>query len=231
MKRLFTLFILSIATGSPLFANYPPTPHGMKGYWESTEPGGKRQFRMLPYGFGFKIDEHYHDEFPNGLYPDAKATKPLWSVDFYEESLCWHNESPDDRRPLYLSENGRWLVRIHAMASKPDDTVLWFYEDGKLIKSHTLQDVMGESTESGAPHWCSHAEFKDAATFGVHLPAERHSIKRIDFDVKTGTLLKRVNGFTTARVNEFGYLLLAVSVPFLILALILKFMKRPKPAQ
>lgn len=198
----------------------------MKGYWESTEPGGKRHFRMLPYNLGFKADEYYHEEFPNGLYADAKATKPLWSVDFYEESICWHNESPDDRRPLYLSENGRWLVRIHAVASKLDDTVLWFYEDGELIKSHTLQDVLGDDAEAGPDPWFQRMEFDDHGTARVSTSATWHSWYWYDFDAKTGKLIGRTAVQSTRRINDFGLVLAAIGVLLLVFAVIWNRRKR-----
>lgn len=227
MQRLFTLCILSLAIGSPLFANYPPTPHGLKGYWESTEPGGKRQFRMVPYGIGSKADYYFHRQFPSGLYSDSKATKPLWSVDFYEESICWPNESAE-LRPLYLSENGRWLVRVRAVANKPNDTVLWFYEDGKLIQSHTLRDVLGDDAEAGPEPWLQRMGFADHGTARVSTPATWHSLYWYDFDTKTGKLIGRTAVQSTRRINDFGLVLLAIGVLLLVFAVIWNRRKRRK---
>jgi hypothetical protein len=225
MQRLFTLCILSLAIGSPLFANYPPTPHGLKGYWESTEPGGKRQFRMVPYGIGSKADYYFHRQFPSGLYSDSKATKPLWSVDFYEESICWPNESAE-LRPLYLSENGRWLVRVRAVANKPNDTVLWFYEDGKLIQSHTLRDVLGDDAEAGPEPWLQRMGFAEPGTVQISIPAGWHSWVWHDFDAKTGKLIGRTAVQSTRRINDFGFVLLAIGVLLLVFAVIWNRRKR-----
>ena len=195
MKGLITISICTLFA-SALCANYPPTPRGLEGYWESNEPHGKRQFRMLPYNKEFTPG--WHKVFPNGLYADATAERPLWQVDFYEESVCWYGkDAMRDYSPLYISRNGRWLARVREKSGLGAEPVLWFYEDGKLMKSYTLVEVVGpERVElaRGRDTWFSRVRFDDTNQEGAleissHL--DEAGGEAIYFQMSTGSLVRR----------------------------------------
>ncbi len=227
----------SPAPEEPL-GTYPASPRGIKGYWVSTEPQGKRQFRMLPFAEGIEFSQGIHKQFPNGLFADAEATTPIWSVDFYESGINWYGEKhPADPCTLVISRNGRWLARVRHNPESANDKVLWFYEDGKQGRSYSLLDLV-------TPEQAQKFIDKEANQFRVEYRSENSGailelvfpwngtgFDFIRFSLSDGSILER--GTATAGPREpdyFRWIGLALVVAFFVgcAAVFLKIYKQLK---
>ena len=228
----------SPAPEEPL-GTYLASPRGLTGSWVSTEPRGKRQFRMLPYDEGIEFSQGMHKQFPNGLYADAEATTPIWSVDFYEAGINWYGEnSQSDPNPrLVISKNGRWLARVRHDPESANDKVLWFYEDGKQGRSYSLLDwVTPEQAQKFIDKEANQfrVEYRSEnsrAVLELVFPWNGNEWEYIRFGFSDGSILER--GTATAGPREpdyFRWIGLALVVAFFVgcAAVFLKIYKQLK---
>lgn len=86
----------------------------------------------------------------SGLYHSGDRTKPLWTVQWYAHTV-------------YLSGDGRYLVRMGPWASGADDLAVAFYDRGRLIKQYSVQDLVAD-TES-LPRSVSHFQWRREVEF------------------------------------------------------------------
>lgn len=80
----------------------------------------------------------------SGLYSDNKS-EPLWTVDWFSYQV-------------FLSSNGKYLVRTGPWATKGADEAISFFSDGKLIRSYDVSDIVRNI--SALPHSVSHFEWE-----------------------------------------------------------------------
>lgn len=235
MRFLLVTLITCVLFSSALAANYPPTPRGLRGYWESNEPKGKRQFRMLPYTAEKEVGSHAHLEFPNGLYADSDSRRPLWSVDFFEDSICWAgSDEPRAYFPLYISRDCRYLARLTSSANSGADTVLRFYENGKLTKSYTLAEILAPERVEDATReevWFKEASFGRAGSDDLAITTHLLEFggETIRFRLSSGEIASR-DTFTIASKSGWQFITL-VAGSFLtgILFFVLVFWRVARP--
>lgn len=81
----------------------------------------------------------------SGLYENNNSTKPIWTVDWYSFKV-------------YLTSDGKYLVRTGPWASKETDEAFSFLRDGKLTKSYQVDDLIRYT--SALPHSVSHFQWE-----------------------------------------------------------------------
>ncbi len=85
------------------------------------------------------------EQFPmSGLY-NAGSTKPLWTVNWYSYKV-------------YLSSDGKHLVKKGSWASQKTDEAYSFFNEGKLLKTYKVNDLV--TYVSSLPHSVSHFEWE-----------------------------------------------------------------------
>jgi hypothetical protein len=117
----------------------------------------------------------------SGLYRNNGSVAPLWTVDWYD-----HEED------IYVFADGQHLIRRGPWASNMSDLALAFYENGKLLQSYSIADLVED--ESRLPHSVSH--FKWAADISFNdsrnqLIVETYDGQRYVFEVKPGRVSKQ----------------------------------------
>lgn len=78
----------------------------------------------------------------SGLY---SGPDPVWTVDWFSYKV-------------YLSKNGKYLVRMGPWASSGSNEAFSFFADGKLLKTYKVEDIVRDV--AGLPHSVSHFEWK-----------------------------------------------------------------------
>ena len=68
----------------------------------------------------------------SGLYPTDDSMIPMWTVDWYE-------------RKVFLSRDGRYLVRMGLEPESRDDLAVAFYDRGKLQHAYSINDLVHNS--------------------------------------------------------------------------------------
>lgn len=115
------------------------------------------------------------DAYPaSGLYPANGSVTPTWSVD-------WHAPM------VYLSGNGRYLVRMGPWAQKHNDLAVAFYDRGKLLRAYAIDDLIRHP--EGLPRSISHFRWQKQ----ISLDDENGSFRIAtlgneihEFDITTG---------------------------------------------
>lgn len=77
-----------------------------------------------------------------GLY---SGLDPVWTVDWFSYKV-------------YLSKNGKYLVRKGPWASSPSNEAFSFFADGKLVKTYKVEDIVRDV--AALPHSVSHFEWE-----------------------------------------------------------------------
>lgn len=78
----------------------------------------------------------------SGLY---SGSDPVWTVDWFSYKV-------------YLSKNGKYLVRMGPWASSGSNEAFSFFADGKLLKTYKIEDIVRDV--AGLPHSVSHFEWE-----------------------------------------------------------------------
>jgi len=112
----------------------------------------------------------------SGLYP-ASGSEPLWTVDWFSYQV-------------FLSADGRSLVRTGPWASKDSDEALSFFSEGKLLRTYAVKDII--RYVSALPHSVSHFEWQkhleinnSKRTFEVTTLEEG----RLSFNLENGEII------------------------------------------
>jgi len=112
----------------------------------------------------------------SGLYPANGSVTPIWSVD-------WHAPT------VYLSGDGRYLVRMGPWAQKRNDLAVAFYDRGKILRAYAIDDLVRNPDD--LPRSISHFRWQRQ----VNLDDENGSFcvatlgnEIHEFDITTGRL-------------------------------------------
>ena len=109
----------------------------------------------------------------SGLYSGAD---PVWTVDWFSYKV-------------YLSKNGKYLVRMGPWASSGSDEAFSFFADGKLLKTYKVEDIVRDV--AALPHSVSHFEWKkDTVLYDAAGTFSASTLEGGDFifDLATGEI-------------------------------------------
>ena len=217
------LIILILLSPGAIFADKPATPCSY------TVPSDAGLFVMLapdpkieclsqgdePKGAAKALRTKYG---ASGLY---SGSDPVWTVDWFSYKV-------------YLSKNGRYLVRMGPWASSPSNEAFSFFADGKLLKTYKVEDIVRDV--AALPHTVSHFEWEkntgldDAAgTFNASTLEGGDFI----FDLATGEIregrkpfLPSAGSLTEPRFYMDKLPAIAVAIVSMILLLLVFFLIR-----
>lgn len=111
----------------------------------------------------------------SGLYPANDSVIPIWSVDWYE-------------RKVFLSRDGRYLVRMGLEPETRHDLAVAFYDRGKLLHAYSINDLIrnpDDITRSARFGWASDVYLDHEK--GIFYGATPWNIV-YEFDITTGQL-------------------------------------------
>lgn len=109
----------------------------------------------------------------SGLY---SGPDPVWTVDWFSYKV-------------YLSKNGKYLVRMGPWASSGSNEAFSFFAEGKLLKTYKVEDIVRDV--AGLPHSVSHFEWeKDTALDDTAGTFRASTLEGGDFvfDLATGEI-------------------------------------------
>jgi hypothetical protein len=109
----------------------------------------------------------------SGLY---SGLDPVWTVDWFSYKV-------------YLSKNGKYLVRMGPWASSGSNEAFSFFADGKLVKTYKVEDIVRDV--AALPHTVSHFEWEKNT--GLDDAAGAFNASTLDggdfvFDLATGEI-------------------------------------------
>lgn len=190
MKRNFfcftTFILLSLALYSSIFADTVATPCS---YVVSSDDeryifvmlSVKTENECLSQGTEEqkKIKELHKKYKFSGLYEKNNSAKPLWTVDWYSYQV-------------FISSDGKYLVRTGSWASKETDEAFSFFDEGKLIKTYQINEIV--RYVSALPHSVSHFQWEKE----LKLNASTNSFEvttledgKFSFDIKNGEIISQ----------------------------------------
>lgn len=113
----------------------------------------------------------------SGVYPRS-SLKPTWTFDWWAYTV-------------HLANDGHHLVREGPWASKPTDEAVSFFEDGRLLKTYQVDDLVSDM--SAVRRSVSHFEWDEK--FVLDDASNTLTIKTLEgktlkFRIETGELLK-----------------------------------------
>lgn len=131
---LFLSVLTMMAGGALLGAETPPPPHA----WATTSRQGHVVFKMVP------ASQEAATRRPHR----ASASTMGWDGGFTEiwSAEGWYGHEG------FLSDNGRYFVRIGPGAGDAPgeaDALITFYDRGRLLRQHSVQEVMKDATLPG----------------------------------------------------------------------------------
>jgi hypothetical protein len=164
-----------------VYADEPPIPHDY-----TQDVGEKYIFVMLstddPSVWAADIqDENIRNQYSkSGLYIKGENT-PLWTVVWFAFRV---NISSDGK---YMVRWGDWPI-IHYY----DAMALEFYDNGQVIKSYTVKDLV--ASPSLLPETVSHYEWEETSSFDSEhniLWLKTLNKEEYTFDITTGEIIKK----------------------------------------
>lgn len=177
---LFVMLFASLFSGLTAYADKPAP---QIDYMINTE-NGEYVFVMLA------VDESYADTDEDirslysysGLYDVADNQEPVWTINWYAFEVD-------------LSSDGQYLVRRGPWADTHDysDLALAFYENGELLKSFEVVNLVAEPEKLS--HSVSHYMWLDEKQFDhekMELFVRTINGEEFMFDVTTGDVMKGV---------------------------------------
>lgn len=132
----------------------------------------------------------------SGLYPGNGSIVPIWSVNWYADSVR-------------LSKDGRYLIRFGPWAMDYDNLAVAFYDKGALLHAYAIKDLVREPEK--LPHSLSHLVWAHEIQFDkdeniLHVATFGNEI--YEFDATTGLLEKSSYNalpvFTVDAVTQSG---------------------------
>jgi hypothetical protein len=81
----------------------------------------------------------------SGLYLSENIYSPLWKVNWYSHLI-------------FVANDGKHVIRAGPWASSPSDEALSFIENGDILKTYKVEDLITEIAT--LPHSTSHFEWK-----------------------------------------------------------------------
>ena len=172
------LIALSMSLAAPVLADseMPPTD-----YTKETQGGAYIFVMLAPDGprWSSKEPEIRKVYKYSGLYRNDGSREPLWKVYWYSFSV-------------YLSSDGKHVVRLGPWAQSTRDLALAFYEDGKELKQYAISDLVKDT--GALKHTVSHFFWRTDLKYN-----EKEGtvfLKTVDaisytFSVKTGEIIKK----------------------------------------
>mgnify|MGYP001765884185 FL=1 len=172
------LIALSMSLAAPVLADseMPPTD-----YTKETQDGAYIFVMLAPDGprWSSKEPEIRKVYKYSGLYRNDGSREPLWKVYWYSFSV-------------YLSSDGKHVVRLGPWAQSTRDLALAFYEDGKELKQYAISDLVKDT--GALKHTVSHFFWRTDLKYN-----EKEGtvfLKTVDgisytFSVKTGEIIKK----------------------------------------
>ena len=126
----------------------------------------------------------------SGLHLINDPKNPLWTVDWYSFKV-------------FLSQDGRYLVRQGPWASTENDEAASFFADGVLLKSYPVKDIVRSVAD--LPHSASH--FQWAKDWNLNSANNTFVIEtledqRIVFDLTNGQVLSGLSTGNTSKQND-----------------------------
>lgn len=109
-----------------------------------------------------------------GLYLASDPSKPLWTIDWFAFRV-------------FLSSDGKHLVRMGPWPNSPKQLAIAFYESGRLLREYRIDQLVSDPVT--LPHSVSHFQWlkdvrhDDAAG---HIHVSTHNDEAYVFDMKTG---------------------------------------------
>jgi hypothetical protein len=134
---------------------------------------------MLPQSRYARKDEELRNQYPNsGLYRKGVPSAPLWTVEWFAHEV-------------YISSDGRHLIRMGPWPSSSDELAVAFYEDGRLLCEYRIYQLVSDPLS--LPHSVSHFEWKrgvslDDAKNELHVTTQLN--EEYIFDVTTGLMVE-----------------------------------------
>jgi hypothetical protein len=154
MRKLFFVSVFSIlyfASFLPVFADTVAPPCTYKTYSEDKKyvfvmivPDEKVECMSKDNEAKIEAKKIRNQFLTSGLYNNQSA-KPLWTVYWYSYKI-------------YLSSDGKHLVRTGGWASQETDEAFSFFNEGKLIKTYRVNELI--SYVSALPHSASHFQWE-----------------------------------------------------------------------
>lgn len=130
-------------------ADTPALPYD----YEKVSQGGDYHFVMLAPAseFGRKEDASLRGSYgQSGLYRNEDSATPLWTIDWYAFEV-------------FVSSDGRHLVRMGPWPSDPEELALAFYRDGEELKRYRISELV--KNPEVLPHSISHFEWRGDVLF------------------------------------------------------------------
>jgi hypothetical protein len=171
----FILLILLIGSPSKLPADTPALPFDYKQATANDE----YVFVMLaPAEEGNIQDPTIRNRYPvSGLYRNNGFSIPEWTVDWYAFQV-------------FVSSDGRHLVRMGPWPTHPEEFALAFYDRGKDIQSYKISELVKDFSK--LPHSVSHFQWSKQIDFNDQagtLTIVTFDDQEYLFDVRSGTIL------------------------------------------
>lgn len=198
---IVTALVAYLASWTIVHADEPPIPHDY-----TQEVGGTYIFVMLstldPSAYaGNTRDENIRSHYNvSGLYSKSDSLTPIWTVDWYAFRV---NISSDGK---YLVRWGDWPI-IHDY----DALALEFYENGRVIKSYAVKDLV--MSPSLLPETVSHYEWEETSSFDAEqevLWLKTLNKEEYTFNLTTGEVIKRF--LPPAEVSSFQIIIIVCGV-------------------
>lgn len=150
-----------------------------------------------------KEADELRKNYPSGGVYSRVSAQPKWTFDWWASTV-------------HLANDGRHLVREGPWASEPTDEAVSFFEDGKLLKTYQVNELVSDMSK--VRRSVSHFEWEngfvldDASQTLTISTLER---KRLKFDLATGELIptpeetKPSSGFCLGSVLLLGLAILS----------------------
>lgn len=220
MRRFFFCCAVSLILLSPVVLVHADSPAPEYDYILEVGDAGEYIFVMLAvpddetaYGQGgWSEDEEIRAKYEkSGLYRSGETEEAIWTVDWYAFGVD-------------ITSDGKHLVRWGPWAFTPnyDEIALEFYENGGLLRSYRVSDLVAEPQR--LPHTVSHYFWDAEAEFNgekreLYLKTENG--KEYLFDVTTGDIIRESKPVTAQAI-------LIVIGAVVVLGLVLGYFIRQK---